>query len=496
MLLTIADRRELGSFFATLDPSKLREESLREGTSGEESVLLRLQPGDSALLFREPPTRGDLPFRVVIPDGEVEDFFAWTSTYIDSLFPLTGFVEVTEVSQAVAERARPHASARARSALIGPVLLDAVLQTKARNRVPDTILPAALRTLSAVFYQTTIAGSVNSEIADIASLWMAARESLGSSEMPFAVSHVLAFWGRAVSAITEQHSEDELGGIVKRYFQSGADESPWRDSTWDRAFSIEPRDIVAASREERLRYIDRRIDSLDQNIDPEVRSAFGGYLLSLLADGDFNLWPTTYAYSSYPTLPLWFGLFVGGSVRGNILSANQSIGRRLLNLLQYRADDVDIDAREFLVSRRVRARASSPVDFPLATYSVLKARLSHEVCGWFSVREVPPQQPASSAKREQESRSGSELRAILDARMLAERITRTLAPFTHSPASNQHHSTGDGTKIYSALDAAPDATKGEDVKPRQQAKDSLLPLSPALGERRKRPTGKKQRKRS
>jgi hypothetical protein len=436
-MLTLADRRELGSFFSGLNRTVLRS------ISGDVALNAQRLLRDEAILeFGDRPDKGDLPIRIIVRDEDLQDFFAWTSTFIDTLSPLTGFIAVSSASEATRSRIAPKIGVQARNGLAGAVIMDGLLQSKARTRVPDAVLPASLRTLSAVFYQAIVSGSATAEIADAAGLWTLTRETLGSSEMPFSISDVLAFWASVATVFLNPQDVDDLGRVVQLYLTDEGDYSPWRNGPWEAYFNIDFRRIARAPREDRLRYVDRLLSSVPQSVDANVRAAFAGYMLAVIADGDFNFWPTSTTFTSLPTTPLWFGLFAGGNRESNLLTANQSVGRRLLNLLRFRADDIDIDARELIISRRVRTKANSAVDFPLATYNVLKARLATDVCGWFSVRE--PQQAASTSSRDADRQRALELRATVEARAMAERIVQLLSPIVHGLPNRDRHPSSQG----------------------------------------------------
>jgi hypothetical protein len=55
----------------------------------------------SRLAWREDPRRPPcLPDLIILPDGELQDFLAWTSTYLGDYRPLTAQLRVLEVSAA------------------------------------------------------------------------------------------------------------------------------------------------------------------------------------------------------------------------------------------------------------------------------------------------------------------------------------------------------------------------------------------------------------
>ena len=119
------------------------------------SVLPRLSRGAVVIEFEADDVRvGMMPSRIIVPNDWLDEFFAWSSTYVEGLSPLTAFIDVWSADEALESRRRLDLTIRQKGALIGAALMDALLQSKSRMKVPDSILPAALRTLSAVFVQT------------------------------------------------------------------------------------------------------------------------------------------------------------------------------------------------------------------------------------------------------------------------------------------------------------------------------------------------------
>jgi hypothetical protein len=415
-MLRIANRRDLTSYFSGLDPAVL---PLAKTTKDE--ALSRLKPSEVLVEFNdEKGAQGTLPSTIIVHEAELEDFFAWVTTYVESLRPFTSFIRVVSRVDAATQRARPNFSERELGALIGAVLIDGLLQSKARGKVPDSILPATLRTLSAVFFQTIDAGSSRVQIADASGLWINTRAALNAGDMPFSVEHVISFWALVSPAFrSEAFAQNTVLAALTRYLKLGSKVNPWPKNMFTSALDLER--FRELSREDRLREADEALSALAQSdLDLEVRGAMAGYVLSLVSDGDFSLWPTVIEATRIPTAPLWFGIFAGASDRSDVFEFNQSIGRRIRQMLLHRSDDVDLDARELAISRRLRQ--SSPLDFPLSNVNVLKAALAVDVYGWFSIRDQQSSQSRDSRRPPEAS-----MRDIQEARFHAERLLTILA---------------------------------------------------------------------
>jgi hypothetical protein len=436
--MAVASRDDLVAYFGSLEASSLTLVT----TVNSDLLLSNLRRETTLVEFDEvKPFRGSLPSRIVVHEDDVEDFFAWSTTFLESLRPLTAFVDVVSRRQVLERRRPPDLTSRQLQGLVASVLMDGLLQSKTRPRVPDAILPACQRTLSAVFYQTTLAGSTAWETSDAAGLWTAVRASLGSPDLSFGAPNILEFWAAMIEAVRVPETGDREGLIatIRRSSVASPREVFWTGT----APAAVPNGLdrfLKAPREERLRFVDDRISHISRGPGSSLeKSAFGGYLLSLVADGDFSLWSTAASYNDLPTLPLWFAFFTGVHERSNALVFAQSIGRRFMRLLS-NVDEVDVDGREFLVGRRARSRGTGPVDFPLGSVNVMSARLGVGVRGWFSIRE-----PVSSAEEpRRETREQTALREstpgdaskktatvpreVTEARNLAERIMLLLNP--------------------------------------------------------------------
>ncbi len=402
MLLT-ANRRALASYFATLDPT-----SLVQGREDLSLQLARLERNEVLLEFRGAfVAQGAIPSRIVIHEDDVDDFFAWASTYIEVLSPLTGFVDVWSREEALDERLPMPLTQRHINALIGATLMDGLLQSKSRMKVPDSILPATLRTLSAVFFQAAIVGSTQRELSDASRMWTTIRGDLQSAEMPFDIRSVISFWGSVMPSFSRRGAlpQGPLSAVIDRFLNDTTrGDNPWKGTQYSKELLLDIDEMLEMPREERIRLADTRLSGLaSSNLPQDVKDALGGYLLAVVGDGDFALWPTAIDAGPLLSMPLWFGFFSGGWKSSNVLGFNQAIGRHLPTLLEYRSNDIDIDAREFLISRRLKTRSATSVDFPLSTFNVLKARLAPSVCGWFSVRE--PQAAQSQRDKQEDART-------------------------------------------------------------------------------------------
>jgi hypothetical protein len=430
-MLAVASRRELATYFATLDPAALRpahreERDLIEGLAVDEVVL--------SFAARAFPKRGVLPDRIVVHESAVEDFFAWASTYVEALTPLTAFIEVLSRREALEPRTAAEISTGAMRALLGAVMADGLAQTKARVRAPDSLLPAMCRTMSVVFLQCLLRNSYRSEIADATALWLRIRSLLSSSEMPYSIDDVLRFWSTVAPILSDRvgNGDRAIGAAVRASIERPG-RNPWTDQAdLVRGFDVD--DFLRLSREERLRLADDLIRNLRGSSAPaELKSAIGGYLLSLVGDGDFGLWPTAMELRADTTVPLWFGFFSGANERTNLLDYGQSVCRRLLAVCSFAYYDADIDAREFIISKRLKTRAA--VDFPLANQGVMKAKLAPGVFGWFSVRDGhtgAPTPPRDGVEQRQPLAAAS-LKRLAEARNLAERLLLLLSQMPNEP---------------------------------------------------------------
>jgi hypothetical protein len=303
-------------------------------------------------------------------------------------------------------------------------------------------------------------------------MWTEVRANFTLTDLNYSVSNIIEFWGAILRAIATPDTDDQedLSATIRRSPVASAHEVFWTGSA-----PVEVPDaldrFLKAPREERLRFVDGRIARIARGPGSTLqRSAFAGYLLSLVADGDFSLWSTAIGYNDLPTMPLWFAFFTGVHERSNVLVFGQSIGRRIIRSLSD-SDEVDIDAREFLVGRRARSRGAGPVDFPLRSLSVMSARLGVRVRGWFSIREslattADEQRRQGSVSQQTVVRDSIEVdvsrkpvavpREVVEARALAERIILLLTPLVHG---SRFPDRPGQTQTRTTMDARPPAAQ-------------------------------------
>jgi hypothetical protein len=424
-MLQLIDRVDLPRYLLGEIPVDSRQEDLSE-------AIRQLSPG-KCLLERMSPDAA-FEYRVIVLDKEIDDFVAWATTYVENLSPITAFVELVATSEVLLRRAVKPLHDRDLSAFAGVVEVEALMRLGSKNGRNALVLPAALRTLSAVMVQTLIAGYAGTMVADVAASWVRVRSEIAPAESDAILDALLPFWGVIFRAYNDGISGDNqaLPRAIQRYMSGTVK----RDAVWDSfSFGDSVRrvfpELSTGSRESRRRFVSEAIASLARsNQDSETKAAVAGWMVSLISGGEIELWALSAELAeAYPSAPLWFGFFAGGLEDKAGLTAFRGTGARMYRAIRTARDGYDIDAREFFVRRRLPT--DEVVDFPTAARNTLVAKLAKEVVGWFPILRERSQRDGVQAEAEGSAPRITGRRApdpyLAEARQLAAKLLALLS---------------------------------------------------------------------
>ncbi len=417
----ITSRGDLGEFLVKLDPRKVNVQS---GTI--KHIAARLHRGEYLLDFGvRSPEIGDLPETIIVDESELREFYAWCATFVTSLRPISAFTAVKGSRAASLQPDFLAPSDQVIGGMLGLVLIEGLLQSKVRGRVPDLIIPTCSRTLSAVFLQLAMNGCSFSDIADSATEWFLVRDYLGAPKLSFDSERVSDVWSWIFRAIGQGQNVDIR--TVLHYATVDAESSRFFKNA-ETLFGSANGSLHLRTREDQIRNFDRMVDhiithGMQTNLGV---AAYAGHYLATISNGDFALWPTSLDQVNLETLPLWFAFFCGLHDNSNILSFAKSSTRRILSLIMKRTV-VDVDAQDLLSGSGRSANGGPPFDFPLLNQHELVVRLRGPAIASFTIRD---HRDFGSASRGAEQSHVKRIEQAL--RMLAE-IDQQLRPIISVP---------------------------------------------------------------
>lgn len=317
-----------------------------------------------------------LPAVIVVPTT-VGEFYAWSSTYLAHLTP------ISSIARVVARNWRPTATARpiVDTGRLLAFWLAEVFATNWERLDPETVAPSEyLGTFTSCLYQSTLySAAVDTD--DLARRWLDARQLLGLSKPPFYLQHMLEVWHFAKPVST-----DASGGVPPEVYERSSEQlrtlEPLLCSRHELPKEISPKYAPAIEAlsggplEDRVRSfkIFARNIFQDPQVDDGVAGLLVGFALSQISQGTLR-----HMHLIGPNIMrdvramFWYSQFEGAKAiesGAGWISANTSLRlRRTLPLARqsFSENDCDFDLEELRILCRgvkgVPRLATSRVDY-------------------------------------------------------------------------------------------------------------------------------------
>lgn len=331
--------------------------------------------GDDVILLWEkrPPAKGGAgpAPAVVVAKGRLENFFAFTSTYVSTYFPFSAFYPVCSSDKVHALLTRADQGARFPKTLVAVVIAEAFIQMKGKaGTVGDISLSACSATFSSAALQLAFQGGSLRELGDMSDSWNDCRSILGGGE-PLALPalELESFWAFLTTVFAGDRevkrdfysSSDEPG--LRAQFLAGlirtgeADPNTWRRLSSKLPLAAEALSSMGDSKERRVRVLDDATAELlsDRDADKETRELVAGYLLAMVAGGSLQYLSLVEPFrEKLPRAILWYAVFCGLNERTDTMTIGGCLGRRLARDLMrprsfFNLADFDISADELRV---------------------------------------------------------------------------------------------------------------------------------------------------
>lgn len=421
MIRTILSRDDLGSFIAKPDIASL--ERTLTTTPRKNHVVMEFD--------EEALSVSSLPNRIIVPDDELEQLFAWIATYFGALSPITPVIDVIPSSEDV-ERRKPKITQEWLRVLTAITIIEAATQVrKSKARVSPGLLAGSIRSVSWVYTQCILRGHSSNNTAAALERWLRVRSALTGVDTPLPMEYIVNFWNEILPlfgiGVASGHN-DGLGRVNREMLENGSVPlSAWSQLSRVFSRSADIERALRGPRQERVEIFDEAVRVLSG--DPsELNAAFCGYLASRVSDGGLELWSVVLERSTrLPSMPLWFAFYAGSNNGADLLGFENAMSIRLANVLS----DVsyDIDAREFIVLSR--GKGITPADIPVESPGAIKVRLLPGVISSFVARDASGQLDERKESRERRDESQSK-QLLSDARLLSDRMTATLVRLQQS----------------------------------------------------------------
>ncbi len=378
---------------------------------------------------------------LAIPTRDIEEFFAFTATYIATYRPLTAFFHVVPLELAefvTGRRALSEEIIEPFSRLVAGAAL-AERSVRARTRADDLSrlpLVAVKMTLSAALGTAALAGYAANATAWLADGWemLALRSGTLPSDQA-ATMEIAAIWSLLYGVARGDDNggsyfDNETGRTVAKFLQAALRDGITVDGLEglgglgaDPVKGIELAQTLAAPREDRIVAFNRFVARMGTGRSDGLEEPFlAGLLLAIAGNGSFDMLRSARELAnSSPAAILWFGICAALFADSNVLTASNCLGRRFVRDAQPARGQLG-SPRSDLNVFEYRAMASDPVALQ-QVMSVSTEALCVEL-----LPEVMTFVPRSS--RDPDDRQSDEYRLLYqsfqDIRQLVDRTQRRL----------------------------------------------------------------------
>ena len=303
-----------------------------------------LQAGNIRLLWAKKPGNDELPVALVVREVEMDDFFAWTNTYVPNWSPITAYFRVFSDKELI--RRGGEISDEGEKVLeatsIGLIVAEAMGLSSEGYDVDSVSMSACIATFS---YAASQGIRRNLGMVEVAREWSNCRTVTGQAPLRIEVEDMLVPWETVMDAVNDR--VDESGGRSKRdkrrLLVDGLVEvikdGEIGETTWKRLTTgfpnarraIEP---MKGTQEERVIVLESVLGEGANrgNRYGEENSFVAGYLGSRIFPGTIKHAGLVLRHlERYPSAVLWLGLFAGlhGRRELNLSSLGRHVWRAL-----------------------------------------------------------------------------------------------------------------------------------------------------------------------
>ena len=297
---------------------------------------------------------------VCVPRRELNDFFAFVSTYITTFRPYSAFFRVIPIELLPALGGRKHLAPKRElklaRAVTGASLAEAYMRANRGSKRIKSLLPLLQSSLSSVLGQTVLARYQNASVDWVASEWSAIHVRSGEERhgADFSKEAVVAW--RLVSQAMEEppgSGGDQTEETIVRFIAAAFREGGVRADLLRSLSSIAGPEgnlaqVLASSREERIETFNSVLGELKRSSEHGLRNQFAaGLLLAVAGNGSFEMLRSARELDSGLRGALtWFGICAALFEESNVLSYADCAGRRLARDLLHGLDPFDLSSAD------------------------------------------------------------------------------------------------------------------------------------------------------
>ncbi|TGP24226.1 MULTISPECIES: hypothetical protein [unclassified Mesorhizobium] len=348
-------------------------------------------------LLWEDTARGplSLPYPIiVVPEEDLRDFLAWTSTYISSYAPFTAFFRVLTTTDLLKfdllQNRLPVLPHSLLTAMACIAVAEAVVQMpQAPRSIANVSVQACQATFSYAALKALASGLHPADLPELSEAWAHARLLTADTPLRFDADSSAMFWMMVTSSLIGDSDVTRTDAgtwteAIDDLIQTARYERPLKLSfAWqqiERAipFAESTEKQFEFPREEQLAFLDRTAQALVRSSLPKALSeAWVGFLTARLSNGSFDYVGVLEGVrDALPGSLLWFALFSCWRPGFDGLVNGRCLGRRVAREVFERTSlfdaptcDISLTEYDMLGASRsadsLRTKVSSVVDIEL-----------------------------------------------------------------------------------------------------------------------------------
>ncbi|MCK1654741.1 hypothetical protein IVA88_25315 [Bradyrhizobium sp. 149] len=292
---------------------------------------------------------------VCVAERDLQEFFAFVSTYSTTVRPFTAYfrvmpLELIEILEN-ADRERGNQMQIARM-VAGASIADVWMAAARQAERPSNVLPLLQSSLSVVLGQSVLAGYSEAAFQWVLQEWMMTRASQSDAATGRSVEGTSIAWrlvNIATTRILPRRSLQEYGGPIASFIRDAVEAGAIRPEML-RSLSeiagpeLDLEKMLAASREERINRFNAALADLKRRGETDFRSQFlAGLMLAIAGNGSFELIRSAREFGGWlDGAATWFGICASLFEESNVLAYANSVGRRIVRDLLREDDPFDV----------------------------------------------------------------------------------------------------------------------------------------------------------
>ncbi|PZV39651.1 hypothetical protein [Mesorhizobium kowhaii] len=336
------------------------------------------RPNDVTLVW--PEHQSDARPVICVAESQLQDLFAFVSTYSTNLRPYTAYFRVIplELIDILDNGAREHRNeTRLARMIAGASIAEAWLAAARQSGRPSNVVPLLQSSLSSALGQVVLAGYNDLAFDWVQREWIETRAGLGDNMSDQNCEGISLAWRLVLAAMTtlSQAFLDRSGKLIATFIADAVEAKSVRPSML-RSLSViagpelDLVKLLAAPREERISRFNATIADFKSSGARGLQAEFlAGLMLAIAGNGSFDMIRSAREFDGWlDGAATWFGICAALFDESNVLAYANSAGRRVVRDLLRRDDPFGLPSRD-IASTEFRFLETNKSDvFQLGAY--------------------------------------------------------------------------------------------------------------------------------